>query len=145
MKKIIFLIALFLISGVVALQGKITGLRFQEKFVSKTVQFSIFASGNYRGKLYKKSKAKVVLTVYKLNGNTQEVLWETVVDKGNLRDYPQSGNPLFRNLTFYNIREHHEDIVASYKVIYNNKNSELSYEQNCLLNSSTGDTLMIAL
>jgi len=145
MKKIIFLISIFLISGAIALQGKISGFKFREKVQTRTVQFSIFVGTNYSGKLYKKSKAKVILSVYRLQGNSKDVLWESIVDRGNLRNYPQRNNALFRNLTFYNIPEHSQQIVASYKVVYNTKASEMAYEENCLLSGAKGDTLQISL
>ena len=145
MKKFIFFVAVFLTCGTIALQGKMTTLLIKEKVVTKTAVFSIFQASNYSSKLYKKSNAKIVLTVYKITGNLQKTLWETIIDRGNLRNYPLIIKPLYRKLSFYNIYEQTEDIVASYKVIYNTRGSEFSYEQNCLLKNATGDTLLIGI
>lgn len=145
MKKTISFIAVFLISGAVAIQGKMANMVMQDKVTNKVVDYSIIAAGNYSGALYKNTTAKVVLTVYKLTGDEQQILWETTIDKGKLKNYPYKKEPLVRRLCFYNIHEYKEDLIASYRIIYYYRGYELYYEKNYLIKNSTGETLTIKI
>jgi hypothetical protein len=145
MKKILFFAAIFLSFAAIALQGKITSVIVPEKLVTKTVEFSMFLANNYTAPIFKKSSAKIVLTVYKLKGNSQEILWQIVVDKGNLKNYPSYEKSLFRKVSIYNIHEQSESVVASYKVIYDTRGSEFSYAKTSFIKSAITDTLLIAI
>jgi hypothetical protein len=82
MKKLVAFIAVFFISGAVALYGKKINYLMFEKGTTKTVKFSIYAGSDYSASLYKKSKARVILTVYKYAGDERTVVWEGNVDEG---------------------------------------------------------------
>jgi hypothetical protein len=145
MKKIISLVVAFLLVSVIALQGKIKGVVIHEKVLTKTIEFSIFLANSYSSALYKNSKAKVVLTVYKLNTNNKEILWNAIVDKGTLNEYPLFGKRIYKRLTVFNIKEHSDSLVASYKITYNTRGSEFSYEQNYLIELTKGNAVTVAL
>ncbi|HEX8278468.1 MAG TPA: hypothetical protein VF540_07225, partial [Segetibacter sp.] len=125
MKKLIALITLFFISGAIALYGKKINYLMFEKGKTKTVKFSIYAGSDYSASLYKKSKARVVLTVYRFAGNERTVVWEGSVDEGRIKNYPASSDPLIRKVSIYNVFESQETLVASYKVVYDSKESKL--------------------
>jgi len=87
----------------------------------------------------------VVLTVSKLKGSNNEVLWSDVIGMRNLKKFPLRTKPMYRKLTIFNLKEHSESLVASYKVTYNTRGSQLSYEQNYLIEPTTGNVLAVAL
>ena len=70
MKKGISLVAVLVMSSAIALYGKKISFMIYEKPATKTVEFSVFAGSDYSSSLYKKSKASVVLTVYKYAGDS---------------------------------------------------------------------------
>lgn len=145
MKKSIVLIILFLISTAAINGKKITTLIFETPQV-KTVKFSVFTGSDYSGRLYKNSKAKVILSIYKFRDNQSELLWKGEIDQGNIRNYPTACDPLFRKISIYNVFESRETVCASYKVIYNTKGSKMSYENGIVLSSDTlRNTLPIAI
>ena len=150
MKKSVLLIGPFLFSmalqggvktlkgGVRSLQGEVKNL-IVEKPVTKTVQFAIFKQSGYSGKLYKQSKAKVFLSIWKCNGNNEEIVWSSTIDAGNLKNYPIEAKALFREVTLHNIKERKETLIAGYKITYDSKGSKLSYERGNVIN--VGDTV----
>ena len=139
MKKCISLLAVFLISGAVALYGKKIYYIISEKPESKTVEFSIYAGSDYSSKLYKKSKARVILTVCKFSGNNQEIVWQEEVDKGSMKNYPSSENALFKKVSVHNVFESKETLAAYYEVIYESKGSKLSYQKGLLLSRGSNE------
>ena len=151
MKKSVLLIGPFLFSmalqggvktlkgGVRSIQGGVKSLIVAEKPVTKTVQFSIFKQSAYSGKLYKQSKAKVFLSIWKCNGNNEEIVWSSTIDAGKLTNYPTEAKALFREITLHNIKERKETLIAGYKITYDSKGSKLSYERGNVVN--IGDTV----
>jgi hypothetical protein len=136
MRKGIFLLAVLLFGTAFVLYGKKIRNKIYEKPSAKTVEFSVYAGSGYSSSLYKKSKAKVVLTVYKYAGDSREIVWEGNIDKGNIKNYPLVQNAVVRRVSIYNVYESRETLVAAYKVVYKSKDSEFSYEDGTIL---TGD------
>ena len=133
-------------SSAIALYGKKISFMVYEKPATKTVEFSVFAGSDYSASLYKKSKARVVLTVYKYAGDSREVVWEGNVDEGNVKNYPSIYQPVVRKVSIYNVFESKETLVAAYKVIYDSKESKLSYEDGIILSKgSASDTLAVKI
>lgn len=146
MKKLIAFVAVFLISGAVALYGKKINYLIFEKGTTKTVKFSIYAGSDYSASLYKKSKARVILTIYKFAGNERTVVWEGSVDERSVKNYPASSSPLIRKVSIHDVFESRETLVASYKVEYDSKESKLMYEDGTILSRGTeNDILEIAI
>ena len=113
----------------IALQGNVTDIIKPEVPVSKTIRFSVFASTNYASALYHQSKAKVLLSIWKYKGKDQKLLWSEIIDEGKLNKYPLEEDALFREIYIPQVYEKSERLVLSYKIIYNSKGSELSYEK----------------
>lgn len=146
MKKCICILAVFLISGVVTLYGKKIGHIIFEKPENKTVRFSVFAGTDYSGSLYKKTKTKVKLTIYRFAGERQEIVWEGIVDEGRVRNYPASSKPLYREVCVYNVFDRNETLAAYYEVVYDSKGSKMSYMQGITLSpGSKVDSLQISI
>ncbi|MCW3105635.1 MAG: hypothetical protein JWQ09_141 [Segetibacter sp.] len=133
MKKGILLISAIIMSSAIGLYGKKISYMIYERPSVKTVEFSVSLGSDYSAPLYKKSKAHVYLSIYKFSNNNSEIVWEGTVDKGNIKNYPSASDPLYRKVTIHNVYESRETLVASYKVIYNSKESELSYEDGIIL------------
>ena len=127
MKRSLLLIGPFLFS--VALQGKVQDIIKPEQPVTKTIQFSIFAGSKYSSALYKQSKAKVELSIWKYSKSNTELVWHTTIDQGRLKNYPGADEAIFREVNVHGILEGKETLVAGYKVIYDWKGSQLSYDK----------------
>lgn len=145
MKKVICLLIVFLSVGVIALRGEIKSFLIHEKVVNRSVEYSIFLANGYYGPMYKSSRAQVELVVYELNGNSKDILWKTMINKGVLSNYPFAGKPIYRKVTLFNLGEHRTNIVAAYKVTYRTGRNSLSYEENCFMEKGNGNKFSIAL
>lgn len=146
MKKGIFILVIFLFTGIMGMYGKRIRHIIAEKPETKTIRFSVFAGTDYSTSLYNKSKAKIILSVYRYSGNKQELVWEGEIDKGYIKNYPAGANPLFKEVTVYNVYDRHETLGAFYKVIYDYKGSKLSYEEGLSLSAgSITDSLRIPI
>lgn len=131
MKKSFLLLGPILFS--IALQGNVRDIIKPEAPVSKTIRFSIFAADDYTSPLYKQSKAKVYLSIWKYKGSNYELVWSHIIDEGKLKNYPAEESALFREVKLNNVKEKSERLVAGYKIIYNSKGSELSYDKGYII------------
>ncbi len=146
MKKGICILAAFLVSGAASLYGKKIGQMIFEKPENKTVSFSVFAGTDYSAPLYRKQEAKVILTICRFRGDKQEIIWQEVIDKGNINNYPDSSKVLYREVSVNNIIDSKEIIAAYYKVLYSSRGSEISYEDGISLSrGSKSDSLQISI
>jgi hypothetical protein len=127
MKRSLLLIGPFLFS--VALQGEVQDIVKPEQPVTKTVEFSVFVDSKYSSALYKQSKARVELSIWKYTSSYTELVWHTTIDEGKLKNYPSFDDAIFREVSIHGIIEGKETLVAGYKVIYDWKGSELSYDK----------------
>ncbi|MDQ6812246.1 MAG: hypothetical protein M3040_00680 [Bacteroidota bacterium] len=146
MKKGIFILVFFLFSSVVVLYGKKIRHIIAEKPETKTVRFSVFAGTDYSTFLYKKSKAKVILSIYRFENKEQILVWQGEIDRGSIKNYPAASNPLFKEVSVFNVYDHNETLAAYYKVVYDYKGSQVSYEEGISLGAGSGlDTFNIAI
>ena len=146
MKKGISLVVVLIMSSAIALYGKRISFLIYEKPATKTVEFSVYAGSDYSSSLYKKSKARVVLTVYKYAAENREIVWEGNIDEGNIKNYPSASKPVIRKVSIHNVLESRETLVAAYRVIYDSRESKLSYEDGVILSKgSTSDTLAVKI
>jgi hypothetical protein len=146
MKKVISILVIFLCSGAMGLYGKKISHLIAEKPETKTVRFSVFAGTDYSKSLYKNSNAQVVLTIYRYSNDKREVVWEGVIDKGSIKNYPVEDNSIVREVSVYNVYERNETIAAIYKVVYDYKGYKMSYEEGIpLTHGSAADSLKIRI
>lgn len=146
MKKGILMLVVFLISGAATLYGKKIRQIVFEKPESKTVRFVVFAGTDYSAPIYKKEKAEVALTISRLVDGKEEVVWEEVLDKGSVRNFPKYSNPMYREVCVHNVFDSRETLVAYYKVSYDSKKSKMSYVQGMVLTSGSQlDSLQIKI
>ena len=127
MKKGILMLTVFLISGAATLYGKKIRQIVFEKPQSKTVRFLVFAGTDYSAPIYKKEKAKVSLTISRLVDGKEEMIWEEVLDKGSVRNFPKYSNAMYREVCVHNVLDGRETLVAYYKVSYDSRKSMMSY------------------
>lgn len=142
MKKGIFILVIFLFTGVIGMYAKRIRHIIAEKPETKTVRFTVFAGTDYSTTLYKKSKAKVILSIYRFTDSKQELVWEGVIDKGSIKKYPSIGSPLFKEVSVFNVYDRNETLAAYYKVIYDYKGSKMSYEEGVSLSNGTAVDLL---
>jgi hypothetical protein len=146
MKKGISILIFLLLTGVAGLYGKKISHIITAKPETKTIHFRVFAGTDYSTSLYKKSRAKVVLTVCKFVDDRQEVIWEGVIDEGRIKNYPPCNNPVFREVSVHNVFDRDETLAAYYKVIYDYKGSRMFYEEGITLSpGSLTDSLNISI
>ncbi len=101
MKKCLLLLGPVLFS--LALQGNVREMITPEKPMTKTIRFSVYASGNYSKSIYKQSEAKILLSIWKYKGQLREQVWEGTIDAGKLRDFPSADNALLREVNLYDV------------------------------------------
>lgn len=145
MRKSICILAAFLVVSAVTLYGKKITHLISEKPSHKTIRFLVSATG-YSAPIYNKTTANVKLTIYKFYNNRQEIVWQGVVDKGGIKNYPGVSQPLFKEVSIYNVYDRSETLAAFYEVEYTSKGSKLSYIEG--INVSAGskvDSLKISI
>jgi len=146
MKKGICILMFLLLGGIAGLYGKKISHIITPKSDTKTVRFLVFAGTDYSTGLYKKSTAKVILTICRFTGDQEEVVWEGVVDEGAIKNYPFRGNSIYKEVAVYNVWDRTQTLAAYYKVIYDWKGSRMSYQEGITLGNGSGtDTLRIAI
>jgi len=146
MKKGIFILMFFLLSGIAGLYGKKISHIIKPKSDTKTVRFFVFAGTDYSTNLYKKSKARVILTICRFRGAQEEVVWEGVVDEGAIKNYPSRVNSILKEVSVYNVSDRIETLAAYYKVVYDYKGSTMTYQEGITLGDGSGtDSLKIAI
>lgn len=146
MRKSVSILIFFLLCGVVGLYGKKISHIIAEDPVTKTVRFSVFAGTDYSTLIYKKSKAKILLSIYKFNGNQQVLVWEGIVDQGSIKNYPSLINPIIKEVSIHNVFDRSETLAAYYKVLYDYKGSKMFYEDGISLSAGSGfDSLEIKI
>jgi len=146
MKKGICVLMFLLLGCIAGLYGKKISHIIKPKSDTKTVRFLVFAGTDYSTRLYKKSRAKVILTICKFTGDQEEVVWEGVVDEGLIKNYPSRLNSVFKEVAVYNVWDRTQTLAAYYKVIYDYKGSRMSYQEGITLGDGSGtDTLRIAI
>jgi hypothetical protein len=145
MRKAICILAVLLVSGVASLYGKRISHIISEKPSNKTVRFSVFAT-DYSAPIFKKTKAKVTLTILKFYDGKQEIVWEGVVDEKGVRNYPNRSKSLYREVCIHNARDSKETYSAYYEVVYDFKGSKMSYVEGINLSKGSGtDSLKVSI
>lgn len=146
MKKGILMLAVFIISGAATLYGKKIRHIIFEKPENKTVRFLVFAGTDYSAPIYKKEKAKVSLTISRLRNGKEEVVWQEVLDKGSVRNFPGYSEAMYREVCVHNVFDSRETLVAYYTVSYASRKSKMSYVQGEALPSGSGvDSLQVKI
>jgi hypothetical protein len=145
MRKAICILAVLLVTGVASLYGKRISYIISEKPSNKTVRFSVFAT-DYSAPIFKKSKAKVTLTICRFYNGKQEIVWEGVVDEKGVKDYPTRNKPVYREVCIHNIYDQKETLAAYYEVVYDFKGSKMSYVDGISLSKGSGtDSLRVSI
>ncbi|GEO07802.1 hypothetical protein SAE01_02980 [Segetibacter aerophilus] len=140
------MLVVFLISGAATLYGKKIRQIIFEKPQNKTVRFLVFAGTDYSAPIYKKEKATVSLTISRLTNGKEEIVWQEVLDKGSVRNFPNYSNAMYREVCVHNVFDNRETLVAYYTVSYASRKSQMSYVQGeALPQGSALDTLQVKI
>jgi hypothetical protein len=132
-----FLLSLMLVLAI-TLQGQIKDIIVPEKPVTKTLEISMYAKAAYSGEVYKGSKAKVHLTVSKYRNKKFQVVYDTVLEAGDLSNLPSQKDAFIKAIQVNNFYEKRELLVATYTVSYESKGSILKYDKHILIPESKG-------
>jgi hypothetical protein len=145
MRKAICILAVLLVTGLASLYGKRISHIISEKPSNKTVRFSVFAT-DYSAPIFKKSKAKVTLTICKFYDGRQETVWEGVVDEKGIKNYPNRSKSLYREVCIHNVYDKKESYAAYYEVVYDFNGSKMSYVEGISLSKGSGtDSLKVSI
>jgi len=93
-----------------------------EKPVTKTIEFKLSPAADYTQPRYDSASAEIKLSVYKplYDPYREQILWDTVIARKELRLYLNASTPLVITKTF-SILETKEKIGAGYSISYVSK------------------------
>ncbi|HEX8334354.1 MAG TPA: hypothetical protein VF622_17155 [Segetibacter sp.] len=134
-KRILLSLALVL---AITFQGQIKDIIVPEKPVSKTLEISMYAKAAYSGEIYKGSKAKVHVTISKYRNKKFQVIYDTILEAGDLNNLPSQKNAFTKAIQVNNFYEGKELLVATYTVSYESNGSVLKYDKHILIPESKG-------
>ncbi len=130
MKKHLLWLPAAFIGGTAAFQQPVRNWVNPEQPVNKNIQLAVYANGNYTSDAYKKSCAKLDITVTKIRGSKSTVVWSKIFDYKELKDYPICKNALTLQISIPNVFDSKERIVITYKLTYDSKGSILEMESD---------------
>jgi hypothetical protein len=123
MKKLIITVTFF-----------ISGLGFlyyhqppKEVSVSKNIDVEVYKTSSYVSPVYAKSTAQLEVTVVRIKNNRKDTVWQHSFQPTELKDFPESDNPLLQKITIPNVNDRKEKLEVYYKVTYDSKGSILNY------------------
>lgn len=123
MKKIIILTAIlasaFLICGFAAAS-------FNKK-ETKRINISVSKMAGYESAAYKDAFATLYVSVYRVKGNTKQLIWEHNYSQTQLKNFPSANKPLQQSVTINDITECNVKIEVCYSLIYNTKGSIMNF------------------
>ena len=90
-----------------------------EKPIDKTIEFTIAPVVDYTQPRYDSASAEIKLSVYKplYDPYREQILWDTVIARKELKEYMNASTPLVIRKTF-SILESKEKIGAGYSISY---------------------------
>jgi hypothetical protein len=99
---------------------------------------AIYTAADYSQEIYKKSNAKVYVTIAKYKNNKFEVVYATTVRTGSLSKLPSQKDALVKVIHVNNFFEGQELLVAKYTISYESNGAVLSYDKYVLLPGGKG-------
>ena len=126
MKKILItgLTAIILVTGLAFNQQIIQGFS-SEKPIQKEINFTIGADNNYTSKAYESSYASVKVTVTKISGKKETIIWSKSFDTMPLKKYADFKNALSSKIIIPGVLDRKEKLLVIYTITYNTKGSIL--------------------
>ena len=86
MKKSIISISLIFLVTVAVFYNQITSVLRSEKPIYKEISLTIATGNNYSATAYDNALASVHVTVYKISGNKQTIVWDKTFDTMQLKN-----------------------------------------------------------
>ncbi len=125
MKKSIISLSLILLVTAIVYNKQIYSFIRSEKPIYKEISLTIATANNYNASAYDNALASVHVTVYKISGKKQTIVWDKTFDTMQLKNYPQINHALPERVTIPNVLESQEKLVVTYTVTYDTKGSVL--------------------
>ncbi|HRI21851.1 MAG TPA: hypothetical protein PLA68_12900 [Panacibacter sp.] len=135
MKKSIISISLIFLVTVAVFYNQITSVLRSEKPIYKEISLTIATGNNYSATAYDNALASVHVTVYKISGNKQTIVWDKTFDTMQLKKYPNINQALPERVAIPNILESKEKLVVTYTVTYDTKGSLLKMANGAVVTS----------
>ena len=103
----------------------------------KEIALTIATTNNYTARAYDNAMASVHVTVYKISGKNQTIVWEKTFDTLQLKKYPNINQALPERVAIYNVMDSKDKLVVTYTVTYDTKGSLLKMANGAVV--SVGD------
>lgn len=123
MKKYLLIAAIVTSFAAAFFFNNIEAMVNPETPVSKDISLAIATAKNYTAAIYKDALAKVEITVIKLTGNKQTVVWDKTYGNLPLQKYPELTDAFIQTIKVPNILDSKDKVYISYKVTYDSKGS----------------------
>jgi len=123
MKKLIITVTL-LIAGLGFLYYKQSP---KEVSVIKNIDVEVYKTSSYVSPAYANATAQLEVTVVRIRNNKKDTVWQHSFQPTELKNFPESNNPLLQKITIPNVNDRKEKLEIYYKVTYDSKGSILNY------------------
>ncbi len=146
MKKIILLTSVIAIFAAVIFNARIKEVVNPEKPVSKDISLAVYAGGNYSASVYDASKAQLHVTISKMKGHRESILWQKTFDAMELKNIPSECNAISQIVHINNVFEKKEELIVTYTLTYDSKGSILQrYSGEVLAKGNHANKLLIGI
>ena len=143
-KKLLWLKAILITSGVVIASYKPVMDKIMEVPISRKISFSLYKGSNYTSQIYKSSSATINIAIWKIRNASQDLVWDTTIDAKQLSKYPLFKKAISKTVIIPNIYKSKDHLEINYVLTYNSKGSILKIPSEGYFLDNT-DTLAIKL
>ncbi|WP_153800630.1 hypothetical protein [Foetidibacter luteolus] len=122
-KHLLWLSVMFALVIAASYQQQVGELINPEKPVTKDISLAVYAGSNYNSKIYDESVAKLHVTVYKVRGKKESIVWQKSFDAMELKELPDCSNALSQEVRISNVFDKKEQLIVTYTLVYESKGS----------------------
>ncbi len=94
--------------------------------VSKSINMEVYKTSSYVAPVYKNTTATLEVTVLRVKHNKRDTVWQHTFQPTELKDFPESNNPIMQQISIPNVNDKKETLEIYYKVIYNTQGNILN-------------------
>lgn len=143
MKKHLLIVPLLLLSiTVIAFQNQIRGLFITEKAVNKEINLSLNSDSIYSSKAYDMAKAYVQISIKKIRGGKETIVWKKDFENMQLKQYGNSALPATVHVP---VLDSKEKLEVDYTIIYNSDGKTLQLAGKQLLDKRSNHNIEIVI
>ena len=125
MKKIIISLAIAIVATGLIFNHQIVNWFTAEKPVNKEINLMIGSGNNYSSKAYESSYASVTITVTKMSGKTETIVWKKSFETLPLSQYPSINKAVANKLIIPGFSDKKEKLIVTYTITYNTRGNIL--------------------